>query len=157
MRVVIQRVSRASVETGGEVIGSIRAGLLVFVGIEDADDSRDIEWLSHKITHLRIMDDDKGVLNLSVLDIHADIIIISQFTLHANTIKGNRPSYIRAATPSLAEPLYEALVTSIESELGKPVVKGIFGAHMMIALVNDGPVTIIMDSKNREASQNFGK
>lgn len=156
MRVVIQRVSRASVEIEAEVTGSIGAGLLVFVGIEEADGPGDIAWLSRKITQLRIMPDDKGVMNLSVLDTHADIMVISQFTLHASTVRGNRPSYIRAASPHLAEPLYEAFAASVASDLGKPVIKGVFGAHMNIMLVNDGPVTIIMDSKDRISGQDFG-
>ena len=153
MRVVIQRVSRASVETGGAVTGSIGAGLLIFVGIEGSDEPGDIAWLSHKITRLRIMADADGVMNLSVLETHAEMMVISQFTLHASTVKGNRPSYMRAAAPQIAEPLYESFVRCIEAELGKPVVKGVFGAHMNISLVNDGPVTILMDSKNREAGQ----
>jgi D-aminoacyl-tRNA deacylase len=157
MRVVIQRVSQASVEIGGDITGSIGAGLLVFVGIEESDGTEDIAWLSRKITQLRIMSDNDGVMNLSVLDTQADIMVISQFTLHASTVKGNRPSYIRAAAPQLAEPLYEAFAASIAADMGKPVVKGVFGAHMNIILVNDGPVTIIMDSKNREAGQNFGR
>ena len=149
MRVVIQRVSQASVEIGGKVTGTIGAGLLVFVGIEEADGPEDIAWLSRKITNLRIIADEHGVMNLSVLDTHTDIMVISQFTLHANTVKGNRPSYIRAAIPQIAEPLYEAFAASVAAELGKPVITGVFGAHMNIALVNDGPVTIIIDSKNR--------
>ncbi len=154
MRVVIQRVSRASVEIEGTVTGSIGAGLLVFVGIEGSDGPGDIAWLSHKITRLRIMADADGVMNLSVLDMHAEMMLISQFTLHAITAKGNRPSYMRAAAPQLAEPLYESFCRCIEAELGKAAVKGVFGAHMNISLVNDGPVTILMDSKNREAGQN---
>ena len=150
MRVVIQRVSSASVEIEGIITGSIGAGLLLFVGIEEADGPDDISWLCHKITRLRIMADKSGVMNLSVLDTMADVMIISQFTLHASTAKGNRPSYIRAAAPRVAEPLYEAFSAGIAAELGKPVVNGVFGAHMNITLVNDGPVTIIMDSKSRE-------
>ena len=157
MRVVIQRVSRASVEIGGAVTGSIGEGLLIFVGIEGSDGPGDIAWLSHKINHLRIMADADGVMNLSVLETHAEMLVISQFTLHASTAKGNRPSYMRAAAPQLAGPLYESFVRCIETELGKPVVKGVFGAHMNISLVNDGPVTILMDSKNREAGSDAVK
>lgn len=149
MRVVIQRVLQASIEIDGLISGSIGNGLLVFVGIEEADGAEDISWLSRKITNLRIMADPNGVMNLSALETRADIMIISQFTLHASTAKGNRPSYIRAALPILAEPLYEAFVASVSALLGKPAVTGIFGAHMEIKLINDGPVTIIMDSKNR--------
>jgi D-aminoacyl-tRNA deacylase len=156
MRVVIQRVSQASVEIDGRITGNIGNGLLVLVGIEDADTSADIAWLSRKITRLRIMADENDVMNLSVLDTQADIMVISQFTLHASTVKGNRPSYIRAAAPHLAEPIYEAFTASIAADLGKPVVKGVFGAHMNIALINDGPVTILMDSKNRETNMAAG-
>jgi D-aminoacyl-tRNA deacylase len=155
MRVVIQRVSQASVETGGIVTGSIGAGLLVFVGIVADDGPGDITWLSHKITNMRIMADENGVMNLSVLDTHADIMVISQFTLHASTVKGNRPSYLRAAAPNLSAPLYESFLACLAADLGKPVAKGVFGAHMNITLVNDGPVTILMDSKSREAGESF--
>lgn len=155
MRIVIQRVSQASVEIEGGVTGRIGAGLLVFVGVEASDGPGDIAWLSRKLTRLRIMADDNGVMNLSVIDTRGDIMVISQFTLHASTVKGNRPSYMRAAAPYLAEPLYEAFASSLAAELGKPVIMGVFGAHMNIALVNDGPVTIIMDSKSRASGQDF--
>jgi D-tyrosyl-tRNA(Tyr) deacylase len=149
MRVVIQRVSQASVEIDGKVTGSIGAGLVVFLGIEETDGSEDIIWLSRKITQMRIISDNNDVMNLSVLDTNSDIMVISQFTLHANTTKGNRPSYILAASPQIAEPLYSAFITQVEADLGKPAITGVFGAHMNILLINDGPVTITMDSKNR--------
>jgi D-aminoacyl-tRNA deacylase len=154
MRVVIQRVAKASVEIESQVTGRIGEGLLVFVGIEEADAQDDIMWLSRKISQLRIMSDTKGVMNLSVTDVGGEIMVISQFTLHASTVKGNRPSYIRAARPETAEPLYLEFCKKLSLDLGKPVVTGIFGAHMNISLVNDGPVTIIIDSKNRESSLN---
>ena len=150
MKVVIQRVSKASVEIEGRLNGVIGAGLLIFVGIEEADGLQDIDWLSRKITQLRVMDDAEGIMNLSVSDTGGDIMIISQFTLHASTVKGNRPSYVRAARPETAEPLYQAFCSKVSSDLGKPVVTGIFGAHMNITLINDGPVTIIIDSKCKE-------
>ncbi len=150
MRIVIQRVSEASVTIDGNVKSSIQKGLLVFLGIEDADTSEDVEWLCGKITRIRIFNDDKGIMNLSLPEIDGDLLLVSQFTLHASTKKGNRPSYIKAAKGATAIPLYESFVSSLESITGKPVKTGIFGADMKVALVNDGPVTITIDSKNKE-------
>jgi D-aminoacyl-tRNA deacylase len=150
MKVVIQRVTKASVKIESEIAGRISAGLLVFVGIEETDGEEDISWLSRKITQLRVMSDANGVMNLSVMDVNGEIMIISQFTLHANTVKGNRPSYIKAARPETAKPLYKKFCDKVSSDLGKPVSTGVFGADMKIELINDGPVTILMDSKNRE-------
>ena len=150
MRVVIQRVSRASVTVDHEIISSIEKGLLVFLGIEDADTKEDIEWLSNKIVNLRIFNDEEGVMNRSILDIDGNLIVASQFTLHAQTKKGNRPSYIKAAKPDVAIPLYEKFVLQIENDLKKKVGTGIFGADMKVDLLNDGPVTILIDTKNRE-------
>ena len=150
MRVVIQRVSEASVTINKKTISSINIGLLVLVGIEENDSQEDIEWLVKKITQLRIFDDTNGVMNLSVKDVDGDIIVVSQFTLHANTKKGNRPSYIKAARPDFAIPIYENFIKVIESALEKKVGTGEFGAHMEVALINDGPVTIWIDSKNKE-------
>jgi len=150
MRVVIQRVSEASVTIDGNVVAQIDAGLLILVGIEDADASEDIDWLSAKIANLRIFPDPDGVMNLSVTDIGGDIILVSQFTLHALTKKGNRPSYIKASKPDIAIPLYEQFVRAVGDTIGKPVQTGAFGADMKVRLLNDGPVTIIIDSKNRE-------
>jgi D-aminoacyl-tRNA deacylase len=150
MRVVIQRVSEASVTINGKVHANIGRGLLVLVGIEDADGADDIAWISSKMVQLRVFDDEKGVPNISVKDIDGEILLISQFTLHASTKKGNRPSYIRAAKPGIAVPLYEKLIMQIELDLGKPIETGVFGADMKVGLVNDGPVTIIMDTKQRE-------
>ena len=150
MRAVIQRVSRASVTVEGKVISSIGTGLLVLLGIEDADGIEDKEWLSKKVVNLRIFNDDEGVMNHSVLDVAGDIIVVSQFTLHAQTKKGNRPSYIKAAKPEVAIPMYEAFVQTLEKDLGKKVGTGIFGADMKVDLLNDGPVTILIDTKNRE-------
>jgi D-tyrosyl-tRNA(Tyr) deacylase len=150
MRVVIQRVSEASVTVDGTVTGSVGKGLLVLLGIEDADAEEDIAWLSAKIVNLRIFDDAGGVMNLSVKDIGGDLLLVSQFTLHASTKKGNRPSYIRASRPEFATPLYEKMIRQLEMDLGKSVQTGIFGADMKLGLVNDGPVTILMDSKARE-------
>ncbi|HSP82176.1 MAG TPA: D-aminoacyl-tRNA deacylase [Gillisia sp.] len=150
MRVVLQRVKEASVTIEGQVNGAIKAGILVLLGIEDADTSEDIEWLCNKICNLRIFNDSKGVMNLSLQDIKGEVLVISQFTLHANIKKGNRPSYIKAAKPDVAIPLYEEFNEKMQLRLGKPVATGIFGAHMDVALINDGPVTIIMDSKNKE-------
>jgi len=150
MRVVIQRVAHAKVEVDQSVVGSIGKGLLVFVGIEDADQPEDVEWLSGKIIHLRIFNDTAGVMNLSVKDVEGSILVISQFTLHASTKKGNRPSYIRASKPDHAVPLYEAFKQRLGDELGKKVEAGIFGADMKVSLLNDGPVTITMDTKNKE-------
>ena len=150
MRAVIQRVNHASVTIEGHIKSSIKNGLLVFVGIEDADNSTDIEWLSNKIVNLRIFDDDNKVPNISVKDIEGDILLVSQFTLQAATKKGNRPSYIKASKPEIAIPLYEQFVQQLEKELGKEVQTGIFGADMKVALLNDGPVTIVIDSKKKE-------
>ncbi len=150
MRVVIQRVSKASVETASGHRAKIGWGLLVLLGIESPDTMEDVSWLCGKISRLRIFNDRNGVMNLSVTDIDGEIMIISQFTLHAGTKKGNRPSYIRAADPTLAVPLYEAFLKQTELETGKCPAHGIFGDHMEISLTNDGPVTIIIDSKNRE-------
>jgi D-tyrosyl-tRNA(Tyr) deacylase len=150
MRVVIQRVSEASVTIDQKVNGQIKVGLLVLVGIEDADTAEDIQWLSNKIVNLRIFDDVNGVMNCSVKDINGDLLVVSQFTLHASTKKGNRPSYIRASKPTIAIPLYESFKSELAKELGKPIQTGVFGADMKVALLNDGPVTIIIDSKNKE-------
>lgn len=150
MRVVIQRVSEASVKVDGNITGAILKGLLVLVGIEDADTNEDIEWISSKIVNLRIFDDAAGVMNLSVKDIDGEIILVSQFTLHAATKKGNRPSYIKASKPDIAIPMYEKLIQQLKNDLGKDIPTGIFGADMKVQLLNDGPVTIVMDSKNKE-------
>ncbi|MBC9796183.1 D-aminoacyl-tRNA deacylase [Sinomicrobium weinanense] len=150
MRAVIQRVSEASVTIEGNIRSSIRSGLLVLLGIEDADTAEDIGWLSRKITQIRIFNDEHGVMNRSVTDTGGDIIVVSQFTLHASTKKGNRPSYIRAAKPEVSVPLYEAFVKQIEEDLGKKVGTGEFGADMKVALVNDGPVTIIIDTRDKQ-------
>lgn len=150
MRAVIQRVTKASVTVDGEVTGNIGQGLLVLVGIEDADDASDIEWLSGKIVNLRIFNDEEGVMNRSVIDIEGDILVVSQFTLHAATKKGNRPSYIKASRPDTAIPKYESFKERLASDLGKPVQAGIFGADMKVELLNDGPVTILIDTKNKE-------
>ncbi|HEU4718021.1 MAG TPA: D-aminoacyl-tRNA deacylase [Bacteroidia bacterium] len=150
MRVLIQRAAKASVTIDGEVRSSIGNGLLVLLGIEDADTAEDIRWLTQKIVNLRIFGDAEGVMNLAVKEVNGDILVVSQFTLHASTKKGNRPSYIRAAKPPVAIPLYENFVKQLETDLGKKVMTGEFGADMKVELVNDGPVTIWMDSKNRE-------
>ena len=150
MKVVIQRVSQASVTVDSKIIAEIQKGLLVLVGIEDADTQEDINWLCQKITNLRIFGDENDVMNLSVKDIDGEIIVVSQFTLHALTKKGNRPSYIKASKPEVAIPMYENFVKHIEKELGKKVQTGIFGADMKVLLLNDGPVTIQIDSKNKE-------
>lgn len=150
MRVVIQRVLEASVMVDEKVVGAIGSGLLVLLGIEDADTKDDVEWLSNKITGLRLFDDADGVMNLSVKDIGGDILIISQFTLLASTKKGNRPSYIKASKPPIAVPLYEQMIDTLRNDLGKPVQTGIFGADMKVSLINNGPVTITIDSKNKE-------
>ncbi|EKB48043.1 D-aminoacyl-tRNA deacylase [Cecembia lonarensis] len=149
MIAVIQRVSESSVKINGKVRGSIGIGLMVLLGIEEADAQEDMDWLSRKIVHLRIFPDDGGVMNRSVVEAGGDILLISQFTLHASTKKGNRPSYIKAAKPDFAVPMYEKFIKVLESELGKPIQTGEFGADMKVALVNDGPVTIMIDSKNR--------
>jgi len=150
MKVVIQRVAQAGVTIHNEIRASIGKGLLVLVGIEDADGPEDIEWLSGKIINLRIFDDAQGVMNLSVKETGGDILLVSQFTLHASTKKGNRPSYIRASKPEIAIPLYEKMIARLETDLGKPIGTGLFGADMKVSLLNDGPVTIIIDSKNKE-------
>lgn len=150
MRVVIQRVTNASVTVESKVVAEIQKGLLVFVGIEEADSQEDLDWLVTKITQLRIFNDENEVMNLSVQDIDGDVLVVSQFTLHAATKKGNRPSYIKAAKPDIAIPMYERFVKALESKLGKKVPTGIFGADMKVLLLNDGPVTIQMDSKNKE-------
>ena len=150
MRVVIQRVTNASVTVEAKVVAEIQKGLLVFVGIEEADTQEDLDWLVTKITQLRIFNDENEVMNLSVQDIDGDVLVVSQFTLHAATKKGNRPSYIKAAKPDIAIPMYERFVKALESKLGKKVPTGIFGADMKVLLLNDGPVTIQMDSKNKE-------
>ena len=149
MIAVIQRVSQASVTISQTVKSSIRHGLVVLVGIEDADDHEDISWLSAKIVNLRIFNDDNGVMNVSVKDAGGDILVVSQFTLQASTKKGNRPSYLKAARPETAIPKYEEFVRAVSAELGKPVGTGEFGADMQVQLVNDGPVTIIIDTKNK--------
>ena len=150
MRAVIQRAGRASVTVEGKVVSSIRGGLLVLLGIEEADTEEDIAWLSAKIVQLRIFDDEQGVMNRSVLDTGGGIILVSQFTLHAATKKGNRPSYIRAAKPPQAKALYEHMITQLQKDLGKEIGTGEFQAHMEVELVNDGPVTILIDTKNKE-------
>ena len=150
MKAVIQRVTQASVTINGNVKSSIGLGLLILIGIEDADTTEDITWLSSKIINLRIFNDENEVMNLSIKDINGDIILVSQFTLHASTKKGNRPSYIKAAKPDIAIPLYEKMITQLETDLGKLIQKGEFGADMKVSLINDGPVTIIIDSKNKE-------
>ncbi len=150
MRAVLQRTAHASVKVDGQITGSIGKGLLVLVGIEDADTTEDLEWLSSKIVNLRIFDDANGVMNLSVKDVAADILLVSQFTLHASTKKGNRPSYIKASKPDFAVPMYEKMIVQLEKELGKKIHTGIFGADMKVELLNDGPVTIVIDTKNKE-------
>jgi D-tyrosyl-tRNA(Tyr) deacylase len=150
MKVVLQRVSSASVTIDNNIVAEIQKGLLVLIGIEDADTQEDIDWLVGKITKIRIFDDENHVMNLSVQDIDGDIIVVSQFTLHASTKKGNRPSYIKASKPEVAIPLYENFIKKLEKGLGKKVQTGIFGADMKVMLLNDGPVTIQMDSKNKE-------
>ena len=149
MRVVIQRVNHASVTVENKVISEIKTGLLILVGIEDIDNEEDIEWLSNKITQLRIFDDQDGVMNLSVKDVDGEILAISQFTLHAKTKKGNRPSYQQAAKPEVSVPLYKQFIEQLGKDLGKDIKTGEFGAYMKVALENDGPVTIIIDSKQK--------
>ena len=150
MKVVIQRVSCASVTIDSKVVADIQTGLLVLVGIEDADNQEDINWLTAKIANIRIFGDENEVMNLSVKDVDGDVIVVSQFTLQANTKKGNRPSYIKASKPDVAIPLYENFVQQLEKDLVKKVQTGVFGADMKVLLLNDGPVTIAIDSKNRE-------
>ncbi len=150
MRIVIQRVSEASVTIDGEKVSSIANGLLVLLGIVNEDNQEDIDWLSNKIINLRIFPDENGVMNTSLIDAKGEVIVVSQFTLHASTKKGNRPSYIKAAKPDVAIPLYESFVNTLQAQLGKPVQTGEFGADMRVHLVNDGPVTIIIDSKQKD-------
>ncbi|MEI8112917.1 MAG: D-aminoacyl-tRNA deacylase [Bacteroidia bacterium] len=150
MRLVIQRVRSASVKVDDSIVSEINSGLLILAGIEESDSQEDIDWLVKKVCQLRIFNDPEGVMNRSIQDIDGEILLISQFTLHASTKKGNRPSYIRAARPETAIPLYEQLISEFTETLGKPIGTGIFGAHMVVSLVNDGPVTIIIDSKSKE-------
>jgi D-tyrosyl-tRNA(Tyr) deacylase len=150
MRAVIQRVSQASVTVEGAIIGQIERGLMVLVGIVNEDDTIDIEWLSNKIINMRIFDDENGVMNKSLVEIEGALLLVSQFTLHASTKKGNRPSYIAAAKPEISIPLYEAMIQQLEKDLGSSIQTGKFGADMKVALINDGPVTITIDSKNKE-------
>ncbi|AXT60980.1 D-tyrosyl-tRNA(Tyr) deacylase [Aquimarina sp. AD10] len=150
MRAVIQRVSEASVTVKGDIVSEINQGLLILLGIEDDDDHQDVGWLSKKVANLRIFGDENDIMNKSILDIKGDAIVVSQFTLHASTKKGNRPSYIKAAKPDVAIPLYEAFIKQLEKDLGKQVGTGIFGADMKVSLLNDGPVTILVDTKNKE-------
>jgi len=150
MRALIQRVSEAKVTIDGTVTASIQRGLLVLLGIEEADTLEDVEWLSGKVSRLRIFSDEAGKMNASLADVNGKCLVISQFTLHASTKKGNRPSFIRAARPEQAVPLYDAFINAMETELSQPVERGVFGADMQIALINDGPVTIWMDSRARE-------
>ena len=150
MRAVIQRVSNASVKVNEEIVGEIKNGLLILLGIEDADTIEDVEWLSSKIVNLRIFNDANGVMNICIKDINGDILLVSQFTLHASTKKGNRPSYIKASKPDIAIPLYEQMIVQLEKDLGKKIQTGMFGADMKVELLNDGPVTILMDTKNKE-------
>jgi D-tyrosyl-tRNA(Tyr) deacylase len=150
MRAVIQRVSNASVKVDGAITGQIQQGLLVLVGIEDSDGQDDLEWLSGKIVNLRIFNDEESVMNKSVKDIEGEVLVVSQFTLHAATKKGNRPSYIRASKPDMAVPMYEKFKQQLATDMGKEIQYGIFGADMKVELLNDGPVTIIIDTKNKE-------
>lgn len=150
MRVVIQRVLEASVTVQGAIIGQIQQGLMVLVGIVNEDDKSDIEWLSNKIVNMRIFEDEAGVMNKSLLEVGGSLLLVSQFTLHASTKKGNRPSYITAAKPDIAIPLYEQMIHQLELDLGSSIQTGKFGADMKVALINDGPVTITIDSKNKE-------
>ncbi|MCL6295560.1 D-aminoacyl-tRNA deacylase [Jejuia spongiicola] len=150
MKVVIQRVTKASVSIQNRKVASIKNGLLVFLGIVSEDSNDDIKWLINKVTNLRVFGDENGVMNKSVIDVNGDVIVVSQFTLHALTKKGNRPSYIKAAKPDTAIPLYKTFVNQLELNLGRPIQTGEFGADMKVELINDGPVTIIIDSKNKE-------
>ncbi|MBQ8220115.1 MAG: D-tyrosyl-tRNA(Tyr) deacylase [Bacteroidaceae bacterium] len=150
MRIIIQRVRNASVTIEGVEHSAINQGMMILVGIEEADGDEDIAFLTKKVANMRIFDDADGVMNLSVMDIGGEVLVVSQFTLHASTKKGNRPSYIRAAKPDISIPLYEKFCTELSATLGKPVKTGVFGADMQCALINDGPVTIFMDSKNKE-------
>jgi D-tyrosyl-tRNA(Tyr) deacylase len=150
MRVVVQRVSSASVEVDGSIVGAIGKGMMVLVGVEDADTLEDIQWLSSKLIQLRIFNDEAGVMNVSLKDIEGELLLVSQFTLHASTKKGNRPSYIKASKPEIAIPIYEQFKQQLELDLGRKVATGIFGADMKVSLINDGPVTILIDTKNKE-------
>ena len=150
MRTVIQRVSQASVTVEGTISAAIGPGLLVLLGIEDSDTTEDIAWLSKKIVQLRIFNDEDGIMNRSLLETGGDLVLVSQFTLHAATKKGNRPSYIKASKPEVAVPLYEKMITQLETDLGKKIGTGVFGADMKVSLLNDGPVTIFMDTKQKE-------
>ena len=150
MRALIQRVSRASVTVEERITGSIDQGFLILIGIEETDTDEDLTWLSRKIVGLRLFDDDQGQMNLALSDVQGGILLVSQFTLHAATKKGNRPSYIRAARPEFAKPMYENMIRQLEADLGKPIATGEFGAMMAVELVNDGPVTIWIDTKNKE-------
>ena len=150
MRVVIQRVLLASVSIAGNEKASIGRGLLILLGIEDIDSTTDIDWLCKKIVNLRIFNDKDGVMNCSLLDINGEVLLVSQFTLHASTKKGNRPSYFRASKPEIAIPLYEEFILTMEKELGKRIQTGVFGADMQVGLINDGPVTILIDSQSKE-------
>ena len=150
MRAVIQRVSQASVTVDEKIAGAINTGLLILLGIEDIDTTEDIEWLSSKVVNMRIFNDENGVMNISLKDVEGDILLVSQFTLHASTKKGNRPSYSRASKPDFAVPIYEQMIVQLEKDSGKKIQTGIFGADMKVSLLNDGPVTIVMDTKNRE-------
>ena len=150
MRAVIQRVSKASVTIDNKIYSQVNMGLLVLLGIEDADTAEDIEWLAGKIVNLRIFNDDNGVMNVSIKDSNGDILVVSQFTLHASTKKGNRPSYIKASKPEFAVPMYEKFILQLNNDLGKQVHTGVFAADMKVELLNDGPVTIVMDTKNKE-------
>ncbi len=150
MRIVIQRVTEASVMVDEQITGVIEKGLLVLMGVEDADTEEDIQWLSNKIVNLRIFNDENGVMNLGIKEVNGNVLLVSQFTLHANTKKGNRPSYIKASKPDIAIPMYEKMIRQLETDLGKKIQTGIFGADMKVRLLNDGPVTITIDSKNKE-------
>jgi len=150
MKVVIQRVNEASVSIDGQVAGSIQKGLMVLLGIETADTMEDVDWISNKIVQMRIFDDAEGVMNLSVKELGGNILLVSQFTLHASTKKGNRPSYMAAAKHDISIPLYEAMIKKLTTDMGAPIQTGVFGADMKVALINNGPVTIIVDSKNKE-------
>lgn len=150
MRAVVQRVAKASVTVDGDKVANINHGLLILLGIEETDTNEDIQWLSKKIVNLRIFNDSEGIMNKSLLDMEGDAIVVSQFTLHASTKKGNRPSYIKAAKPPIAIPLYEKFAAQIEKDLGRPVGTGVFGADMKVRLLNDGPVTISIDTKRKE-------
>jgi D-tyrosyl-tRNA(Tyr) deacylase len=150
MRIVIQKVSRASIKVNEQIKSSIGNGLLILLGIENEDTQNDIDWLIKKITQLRIFNDDNGIMNLSLVDVNGEALVVSQFTLHANTKKGNRPSYIRASKPDFAIPMYEKFVETLSGSLNKKVGTGEFGAHMDVELINDGPVTIIIDSKQKD-------